>query len=187
MATKGTPTNNNLPLRAAEFSTLVEALDYAAQGVTGFNFYNARGQLYCALPYSELRADAVALAQRLLSTGIQPGDRLALIAETGPDFVRFFYACQYAGLVPVPMPAAVHLGGRKAFVNQIRYEDAYRDQITTSTLLLSMNEIDFETACEARFALERACIPLAAARRSPDHLARMRAEIAAQTQNGLSD
>ncbi len=74
-----------------------------------------------------------------------------------------------------------------AFVNQLRYEDVYRDQITTSTLLLSMNGIDFETACEARFALERACIPLAAKRRTPDHLARMRAEIVAQGQEGLSD
>ncbi|GGE43385.1 FadR/GntR family transcriptional regulator [Actibacterium pelagium] len=74
-----------------------------------------------------------------------------------------------------------------AFVNQLRYEDAYRDQITTSTLLLSMNAIDFETACEARFALERACLPLATQRRTPDHLARMRAEIAAQGQEGLSD
>lgn len=74
-----------------------------------------------------------------------------------------------------------------AFVNQLRYEDAYGDQITTSTLLLSMNEIDFETACEARFALERACVPLAVHRRTPDHLARMRAEIVAQEQSGLSD
>lgn len=137
MATKGTPTNNNLPLRAAEFSTLVEALDYAAQGVTGFNFYNARGQLYCALPYSELRADAIALAQRLLGTGVQRGDRLAVIAETGPDFVRFFYACQYAGLVPVPLPAAVHLGGRKAFVNQIR------SMLESSTPALAMAPSDF--------------------------------------------
>ena len=31
---------------------------------------------------------------------------MALIAETYPDFLRFFYACQYAGMVPVPLPAA---------------------------------------------------------------------------------
>lgn len=137
MATKGTPTKNNLPLRAADFDTLVDALDYAAQGVTGFNFYNARGQLYCALPYAQLREDAMALAQRLLSTGVQAGDRLALIAETGPDFVRFFYACQYAGLVPVPLPAAVHLGGRKAFIKQIR------SMLESSTPRLAMAPGDF--------------------------------------------
>lgn len=137
MATKGTPTKNNLPLRAADFGTLVEALDYAAQGETGFNFYNARGQLYCALPYAQLRTDAIALAKRLLGTGIQRGDRLALIAETGPDFVRFFYACQYAGLVPVPLPAAVHLGGRQAFIKQIR------SMLQSSTPTLAVAPSDF--------------------------------------------
>ncbi len=74
-----------------------------------------------------------------------------------------------------------------AFVNRLSFEDAQGQMITTSTLLLSMNAVDFETACEARYALERACAPLAAFRRSADHLATMRAEIHRQTQPGLSD
>lgn len=74
-----------------------------------------------------------------------------------------------------------------AFVNRISFEDAYPHQITTSTLLLSMNEVSFETACEARFAVERACVPLSAERCQPDQLATMRAEIHRQSQNGLSD
>ncbi|PIB25636.1 GntR family transcriptional regulator [Amylibacter kogurei] len=74
-----------------------------------------------------------------------------------------------------------------AFINRISFEDAYPQQITTSTLLLSMNDVSFETACEARYAAERACIPLAAQRCQPDHLAAMRAEIHRQKQAGLSD
>ncbi len=74
-----------------------------------------------------------------------------------------------------------------AFVNRLSFEEAYGQQITTSTLLLSMNAVSFETACEARFALERACAPLAAERRTADHLATMRAEMFRQTQPGLSD
>lgn len=74
-----------------------------------------------------------------------------------------------------------------AFVNRLTFEDAYAQQITTSTLLLSMNEVSIATACEARFALERACTGLSAARHSPDHLATMRTEIYRQTQAGLSD
>ncbi|SFU17257.1 FadR/GntR family transcriptional regulator [Sedimentitalea nanhaiensis] len=74
-----------------------------------------------------------------------------------------------------------------AFVNRLSYPDAYAQQITTSTLLLSMNAISFETACEARYAMERACVPLAAQRRSRDHLATMRAEIHRQSQSGLTD
>jgi DNA-binding FadR family transcriptional regulator len=74
-----------------------------------------------------------------------------------------------------------------AFVNRISFEAAQAQQITTSTLLLSMNAVSFETACEARFALERACVPLSAARRGADHLAIMRIEIARQAEDGLSD
>lgn len=74
-----------------------------------------------------------------------------------------------------------------AFVNRLSFEDAHSQQITTSTLLLSMNAVSFETACEARYALERACAPLSAKRRSADHLATMRAEIHRQSQPGLTD
>ncbi len=74
-----------------------------------------------------------------------------------------------------------------AFVNRLSFEDAYAQQITTSTLLLSMNAVSFDTACEARYALERACAPLSAERRTADHLATMRAEIFRQSQPGLTD
>lgn len=74
-----------------------------------------------------------------------------------------------------------------AFVKRLRFEDAYGQQITTSTLLLSMNEVSFATACEARYALERACAPLSAQRRTADHLATMRAEAHRQAQPGLTD
>ena len=74
-----------------------------------------------------------------------------------------------------------------AFVNRISFQEAYPQQITTSTLLLSMNAVSFGTACEARYALERACAPLSAERRTADHLATMRAEIHRQSQPGLTD
>ncbi|WP_299417128.1 FCD domain-containing protein [uncultured Sulfitobacter sp.] len=74
-----------------------------------------------------------------------------------------------------------------AFVNRLSFQEAYAQQITTSTLLLSMNAVSFETACEARFALERSCAALSAQRRSADQLADMRAEIHRQSQPGLTD
>ncbi|WP_170751116.1 FadR/GntR family transcriptional regulator [Ruegeria lacuscaerulensis] len=74
-----------------------------------------------------------------------------------------------------------------AFVNRLSFEDAYSQQITTSTLLLSMNTVSFDTACEARYALERACARLSSERRTADQLATMRAEIFRQAQPGLTD
>jgi DNA-binding FadR family transcriptional regulator len=74
-----------------------------------------------------------------------------------------------------------------AFVNRLSFEDAYPQQVTTSTLLLSMNAVSFDTACEARYALERACAPLSAQRRTADQLATMRTEMFRQSQPGLTD
>ncbi|MEQ6203319.1 GntR family transcriptional regulator [Sulfitobacter sp. HNIBRBA2951] len=74
-----------------------------------------------------------------------------------------------------------------AFVNRLSFAQAYAQHITTSTLLLSMNDVSFETACEARFALERSCAQMSAERCSADNLAAMRAEIHRQSQPGLTD
>ena len=115
-----TPTINNHPLRYADFTTLAQALDYAAQGVTGYNFYDGRGQLRAALPYPELRRRALATAQRLHGLGLRRGERIALIAETCPDFMEFFYACQYGGFVPVPLPITINLGSRESYVGRLR-------------------------------------------------------------------
>jgi len=120
VTTEATPTKNNLPLRTGDFSTLAEALNYAAQGLTGYNFYDGRGKLSAVLPFKKLRAEARALARRLNSLGLERGARMALVADTHPDFIRFFFACQYAGLVPVPLPASIHMGGRKSYVDQLR-------------------------------------------------------------------
>ncbi len=116
---EATPTENNLVLKCEGFSTLSEALDYAAQGQTGYNFYNGKGELDVVLPYSTLREDARQIARRLLGLEIERGARVAIVADTHPDFLRFFFACQYAGFVPVPLPASVHLGGHKAYIEQL--------------------------------------------------------------------
>jgi len=114
-----TPTKNNLAHRPGDFPTLLDALDYAAQGVTGANFFTGRGQQYARLPYAELRSKAQKLARKLIGLGLRKGDRMGLVAETNPDFLIFFFACQYAGVVPVAYPATLTLGGHEAYVQQL--------------------------------------------------------------------
>ena len=115
-----TPTSNrDLPQRVGGFGTLTESLDYAARGLTGFNFYSGRGVLEHVLPYSELRVQALITARRLLSLGLHRLDRVAIVAETGPEFMITFFACQYAGLVPCPIPYSMYIGGREAYVARI--------------------------------------------------------------------
>jgi fatty-acyl-CoA synthase len=95
-------------------------LDYAAQGRTGCNFFTARGELQQVLPYHELRRRARDVAARLAGLDLARGSRVAIIAETSPEFLEFFFACQYAGLIPVPLPLSVNFGGREAYEERLR-------------------------------------------------------------------
>ena len=117
-----TPTDDALARRFSDFATLGEALDYAAQGVRGLNFHDARGGLKRPYPYSELRADAIAHAYRLIAHGIVPGDRIALVAETAPEFAAAFFGAVYAGAWPVPLPLPTSFGGRDAYVDQLKLQ-----------------------------------------------------------------
>jgi fatty-acyl-CoA synthase len=114
-----TPTLDKLPRRLADFGTIGEALDYAAQGRRGLNFHDARGTLTRGYTYSELREDALAAARRFVTLGIKPGDRIALVAETGAEFATAFFGAVYAGAWPVPLPLPTSFGGREAYVDQL--------------------------------------------------------------------
>ncbi len=111
--------NRELPQRLAGFSTLTEALDYAAQGQTGFNFFGNRGALAQSLSYADLRHRAISTARKLLSIGLKRGDRVAVVAETGADFMSVFFGCQYAGLVPAPVPYSMYIGGKDAYISKV--------------------------------------------------------------------
>ncbi len=116
---KPTKLNKSLSLINATFGTLVEALEYAAAGETGCNFYDGRGELDVTLTYAELKEQSKHLASQLMSLNLKRGARVALVAETHPMFHRFFFACQYAGLIPVALPAGLQVGARAAYVEQL--------------------------------------------------------------------
>ncbi|MDC0886732.1 fatty acyl-AMP ligase [Altererythrobacter sp.] len=116
-----TPTPNDCPLprRRSDFATFCEAIDYAARSKKGMNFHDMRGTLERAYPYSEMREDALAMARRLIASGIVKGDRVALIAETVPEFTALFCGCVYAGVWPVPLPLPTTFGGKESYIDQL--------------------------------------------------------------------
>jgi fatty-acyl-CoA synthase len=111
--------DDSLPQRLGGFSTIAEALDYAAKGKTGFNFYGGKGQLSHVLTYADLRHRAISTARKLLSAGLKRGQRVAVVAETGPDFMAVFFGCQYAGLLPAPVPYSMYIGGKDAYITKV--------------------------------------------------------------------
>ena len=114
-----TPNDCALPRRRADFATFSEAIDYAARSEKGLNFHDMRGTLERAYTYREMRADALEMAQRLVASGIKPQDRVALIAETSPEFAALFCACIYAGAWPVPLPLPTGFGGKDGYIDQL--------------------------------------------------------------------
>ena len=114
-----TPNDCALPRRRADFATFNEAIDYAARSEKGLNFHDMRGTLERAYTYREMRADALEMAQRLIASGIEPRDRVALIAETSPEFAALFCACIYAGAWPVPLPLPTGFGGKDGYIDQL--------------------------------------------------------------------
>jgi fatty-acyl-CoA synthase len=111
--------NRDREQKLGGFKTIAEGLDFAAHGVTGFNFYSAKGILSHVLTYAELRKNALSTARKLISAGLERGDRVAIVAETGPEFMAVFFGCQYAGLVPCPMPYTMYIGGKDAYVERV--------------------------------------------------------------------
>ncbi|MGD9265334.1 MAG: fatty acyl-AMP ligase, partial [Lysobacterales bacterium] len=165
-----TPARHSLPIRVSAFSNLVDVLEYAAGGETGYNFYDGRGRLTHVLPYARLRDEARVLARRLLGLGCERGARIGIIAETEPMFHRFFFACQYAGLIPVALPAGIQLGAHGAYVSQVRkmlkscgasvvvapdsHAGFMREALQGLHLLMAGQQQDFEALPEADVELE---------------------------------
>ena len=112
--------NSHLPLRRADFASVPEILDYAAQGQTGISFYSAKGDRLSALAWREVRERAHVTARKLIGAGFAAGERLLVTADTWPGFFDAFLGAQYAGLIPVPVSIPVGIGGKDAYLDQLR-------------------------------------------------------------------
>jgi fatty-acyl-CoA synthase len=121
--TNPTPSSSSkVDRRIGEFDTLVEALEYAAKTELGFNFYSPRGDLETVLTFAELRDRAAAIGRKLIGLGLPEGARVAIIADTSPEFVGAFLGCQYAALLPVPLPMPTAFGGRDGYCQQLHQQ-----------------------------------------------------------------
>lgn len=114
-----TPTLSEIALRRGGFVSIADALDYAARGKTGTNFYSSKGVLTHASSYKELQQQSLSVAAQLLDMGVEPGEFVGIIAETTQSFQHAFYACQYIGLIPVPISFNRYIGGHSAYLARV--------------------------------------------------------------------
>jgi len=116
--------NTRIAHRRADFRSVPEMLNYAAQGETGVTFYNAKGEILSALSWHDVRARAHVVARKLIGAGFEKGERILITADTWPGFFDIFFGCQYAGLLPVPVSIPVGIGGKDAYLDQLRRQIA---------------------------------------------------------------
>ena len=105
--------------RQGGFHTLTESMDYAAQSASKVRFFDHQAEIITEHNYEELRLYALKMAAHLISTGIKCGSYIAIIAQTRVEFNALFFACQYAGLVPSPLPFTILPAGREAYEQKL--------------------------------------------------------------------
>jgi len=95
--------------------TLGEALSLASESTRfGLRLLDRR-ERETFLTWQEVHARASGVAAGLQGLGIAPGQRVALIFPTGPDFFSAFFGALLAGAVPVPLYPPVRLGRMDAY------------------------------------------------------------------------
>jgi acyl-CoA synthetase (AMP-forming)/AMP-acid ligase II len=90
-------------------ASICEALRRAAEHPSGLTFVDA-SESEETLSWAEVRSRAQATAGALRRIGVRPGDRVAIVLPTAPDFMDAFFGTLLAGAVPVPLYPPVRLG-----------------------------------------------------------------------------
>ena len=74
--------------------------------------------------YGDMAGRVARLAGALRSGGLNPGDRVAIVAKNSPNYVEVLYAIWHAGLAAVPANAARQA---RAAIHELRPADRNED------------------------------------------------------------
>lgn len=113
------------------------------------------------LDYSTLATHSAMIANSLLTKyQLDPGDRVAIIAENCPEYIELYFAIWHAGLVVVPINAKLHSrefayvlqnsGSKVCFVSKKRYAQlvAISDDCPALKPLIVIGSDDYQQLCQ---------------------------------------
>ena len=103
------------------FHTLAQALDNAATSQARIRFYDNTGHVLTTCSYTQLHHTALQLAGILQAHKLPRHARVALLADTCIEFIALFFACQYAGLLPCPLPYAISATDQDAYTRKLTH------------------------------------------------------------------
>ena len=92
--------------------TLFSALDHAAdldKPGAGYRFLDRKEQATWR-SFPQVAERAARIAGGMWQKGVRPGDTVAIVLPTSPDFTDVFFACSHLGAIPVPLYPPVRLG-----------------------------------------------------------------------------
>ena len=135
--------------------TIVDALSALPRGdARGFRFLTARGEERY-YPYEALEREARKRAAKLLSLGLQKGDRVALVIADPEHFVLSFLGATVAGLVSIPVYPRVSFNTktRKSYAETVSH--IVRSAGAKVLLTLAATKQTMEEAIAADTGLEQ--------------------------------
>src|SRR5690349_24973602 len=101
--------------------TLVEAFAaLPADPERGFRFRSLQGE-DCVYDWRALEREARRRGALLLQSGLNKGDRLALVIPEPHEFVLTFLGAVLAGVVPVPMYPRASFKAKTAYVDTVAH------------------------------------------------------------------
>jgi fatty-acyl-CoA synthase len=107
-------------MRTPVAATLAERIVQATERPGAITFVGANPGYAERVPWSELHANARAMAAGLQARGIQPGCHVALLGPTSRHLVTAIQATWLAGATVVVLPLPMRLGSFEEFVSQTR-------------------------------------------------------------------
>lgn len=117
---------------APALRTLTEMLDVAA-GSDEHLIFVGRDESDHPVSLREIRSRAHRIAGGLRDLGVAPGDRVALVLPTGPEFVASFFGALVADAIPVPLYPPVRLGK----LDEYRHRTAAMLQAVQAVLVIT--------------------------------------------------
>ena len=99
-----------------QFKTLVEAIEHNRSDSRFVGFINGQNDEQ-ALSFEQLYQRALGLLHVLQQRGLQKGDHLILFLNDNEKVVDIFWACQFGGIVPVPLAVGISEQHRQKVFN----------------------------------------------------------------------
>jgi len=108
----------------------------------------AAGAPYTVWTYADLRRDSYAAARFLVSRGLRPGDRVAIVSENRPEWCFSYIAAVSSGLVVVPVDASIDAAGIAGILASSKCRAVFYSGVLSSKIAEVLGKAPVKVAIE---------------------------------------